>query len=352
MTQAVPPKPVSEFQAIDQFFKPLASPLKESLNLIDDGAFIPPAMTSRQIIVKDMMVEGTHFLPDTDPALLAAKLLRTNYSDLAAMAAQPVAVLFGLALPVDWSQMQRVSWLKGFAHGCQADFNEFGGALLGGDTTSINGPLILSCTAIGQLQMDHALTRSSAQIGDQIYVTGHLGDAGLGLALLQQRFQTEISEEDYDYLTRRYHLPTPRLKEISCLASYCRGAMDLSDGLGGDLDHICQASHVGADIWLDHLPQSPAFNRATAHLGQNWTDRLHHKQALYPISAGDDYELCLIISQDQESQFREMAASANISVTYIGKIVEEPGIKFYLEPKIQLSAQDYPLLKSLGWQHF
>lgn len=352
MTQTMPPKPLTEFEAIDQFFKPLAKPLQESLGLTDDGAFIPSAANSRQIIVKDMMVEGTHFLPETDPALLAAKLLRTNYSDLAAMAAQPIAVLFGLALPTDWSQMKRANWLKAFAQGCQSDFDQFGGAVLGGDTTSISGPLILSCTAIGQLQMDYALTRSSAKIGDLIYVTGHLGDAGLGLALLQQRFQTEISEEDYNYLTQRYHLPTPRLKEIECLASYCRGAMDLSDGLGGDIKHICQTSNVGAEIWLDHLPQSPAFRRATNHLGQNWTERLHQKEALYPISAGDDYELCLIISQDQESQFCDTARTANIQVSHIGNIVEEPAIKFYLEPRILVSARDYPLLKSLGWQHF
>ena len=250
MTEAGLP---AEFSLIARHFRPLAGP--GSLDLLDDGALLTPPPGRQLVFTADAMVAGVHFLPDDPADSVAAKLLRVNLSDLAAMGAVPLAYLMTVSAPRETGD----AWFAAFATGLARDQAQFGITLLGGDTTSTPGPTTLSLTAIGHVAPGAALRRTGAVAGDEIWVTGTIGDGALGLLALQGK----VADAD-GWLAGRYRLPEPRLGlALHGVVSAC---MDVSDGLVQDLGHLCRASGLGAVIEAGLVPRSPAALAA----GEAW----------------------------------------------------------------------------------
>ncbi|MCX7899904.1 MAG: thiamine-phosphate kinase, partial [Methylocystis sp.] len=248
----------SEDEIIAKLFKPIAGPF--GLFMDDDAAPLPPANGS-YVVTADALVSGVHFFADDPPALIAKKALRVNLSDLAAKGATPKYFLLTLCLPRDWTN----DWLMAFAGGLKDDADAYHCALIGGDTTATPGPLTISITAIGDTDGGARITRAGAKPGDAIYVSGPIGDAAIGLALLRDpALAARLSATSRDYLAQRYLLPNPRVDLISTLRAQASASMDISDGLAGDLAKLCRASGVSAVIDLPEVPLSPAAREAIA----------------------------------------------------------------------------------------
>jgi thiamine-monophosphate kinase len=270
------------------------------------------------VISADAMNEGVHYLPSTDPALLARKLLRVNLSDLAAMGATPLGYLITLALPPDTKD----AWFGAFAAGLADDQRTYRLALLGGDSTCIHGPASLSLTILGTVPTGSAIPRGGARPGDGIWVTGTLGDGALGLAALRGELPDPTGQ-----LAARYHLPTPRLGLADGIAS---AAIDISDGLFAELAHLCRGAGLAADIRADQIPLSDAAMAA----GPAWRERA--------LQGGDDYELLLAISPAREPAICARAAALGVAVTRIGQFGIGPA---------ELRRDGVPIAAS-GWSHF
>ena len=318
MTEAGAP---AEFSLIARHFRPLAGP--GSLDLLDDGALLTPPPGRQLVLTADTMVAGVHFLPDDPAATVGAKLLRVNLSDLAAMGATPLAYLMTVSAPRDTGD----AWFAAFADGLAQDQARFGISLLGGDTTATPGPLTLSLTAIGHVAPGAALPRSGAAAGDEIWVTGTIGDGALGLLALQGR----VADPD-GWLARRYRLPQPRLGlALHGVVSAC---MDISDGLVQDLGHLCRAAGVGAVIEADRVPRSPAVRAA----GQAWLATC--------LTGGDDYELLMAVPPGRGGLLKAAAAAAGYAVTRIGRFEASNQVRV-------LDALGAAVrLDRAGWSHF
>ena len=283
-----------EFSVIARHFRPLAGP--GSLDLSDDAAVLTPPPGRELVIAADAIVAGVHFLPGDPPDLVARKLLRTNLSDLAAMGAEPLGYLLTVSVP----RATPDDWFAAFAAGLARDQAEFGLSLLGGDTTSTPGPVSLSLTILGTVSPGQALRRAGARAGDEIWVSGTIGDGALGLLAARG----EIADPD-GFLADRYRLPQPRLALGRGLHGIARAAMDVSDGLLQDLAHLCRAGGLAAEIVSEDVPLSAAARDA---------DRLP-----MCLTGGDDYELLLAIAPERAPALREAAARAATAVTRIGR---------------------------------
>ena len=223
-----------EFDLIDRFFKPLSRVAPGAFALGNDGALLTPPEDASLVVTKDLMVAGVHYPEGEEPAILARRLLRVNLSDLAAMGADATAYVLGLALPADVDD----AWVEAFAAGLAHDQETFGVALIGGDTVATTGPAVLSLTAFGIAENGACLPRGGAREGDDIYVSGTIGDATLGLRAVQGRLAA-LQPEDHAALTERFRLPEPRLALGTALVGLATCAIDVSDGLVADLGHIC-----------------------------------------------------------------------------------------------------------------
>jgi thiamine-monophosphate kinase len=318
---------LGEFAFIAKHLRPLAADSPGALDLLDDAALLDPPQGAELVLTKDAMVAGVHFLADDPPAQIAQKLLRVNLSDLAAMGAAPLAYLLALARAKDTAE----AWLAEFCHGLAQDQAEFGIALLGGDTVSTPGPLTLSLTAIGQLPQGQALRRSTARAGDDIWVSGTLGDSALGLKVLQG--ELEAPPEVRAHLTRRYRLPSPRLALGQALRGIASAALDISDGLLADLGHILETSQVGAEIQADALPLSPA---ARALPGA--------REAA--LAGGDDYELLFTAPPERRPRIAVLSERLALPLTRIGRIERGAGVRALDEEGCEMS------VAATGWQHF
>lgn len=267
---------MDEFDAIARLFAPLAAGEPGAFGLTDDAARLVPAPGNELVVTVDAMVEGVHFFPDDPPEAIAAKLVRVNYSDLAAKGAVPRAVLLTLALPARCGG----AWLERFARGLGEDLRRFGGTLIGGDTVSTPGALTLSLTALGETPLGAMIRRAGARPGDRVAVSGTIGDAALYLI---DRLAGRTADPA---LERRYRYPEPRLALGAALRGLAHAATDVSDGLVADLGHICAASGVAARIEAARVPWSPAVAR-----------RLAAEPGLVPhlLGGGDDYELVLTL---------------------------------------------------------
>ena len=220
-----------EFDLIARYFAPLAAGEAGAFGLTDDAAVLTPSPGWATVTTADAMVAGVHFLPEDPPDLIARKLLRVNLSDLAAMGARPRAYLLTTAFPAAIDD----AWLAAFTEGLAADQAEFGIHLLGGDTVSTPGPLTLSLMALGEARDGAVLRRSGAKPGDTVYVTGTIGDAALGLDSLRGHL-SGLGPRQAEYLAGRYRLPQPRMACGPRLLGLAHAALDVSDGLVGDLD--------------------------------------------------------------------------------------------------------------------
>ena len=303
-----------EFSRIARHFRPIAGP--GSLGLTDDAAVFTPPVGRELVMTADAMVEGVHFLPGTAPGLIARKLLRVNLSDLAAMGAVPFGYLVTISVPRSLGD----DWFAGFAAGLHMDQQAFGITLLGGDTTETPGALTLSLTAIGHVAPGTALLRSGAKAGDDLWVTGTIGDGVLGL----HAARGELADPDGS-LRARYDLPTPRLGLP--IVGWAHAAMDVSDGLFQDLGHICRASGVAAVVEAPRIPLSAAAVAA----GPAW------RQTAWV--GGDDYELLLAASPGQPPP-------AGLDVTWIGRCLPGEGVTVRGEDGAVLD------LAGRGWSHF
>jgi thiamine-monophosphate kinase len=318
--------PEGEFEFIARRLRPLAT-AEGALGLTDDAALLDPRPGHQLVLAKDAMVAGVHFLPDDPPAEIARKLLRVNLSDLAAMGAAPLGYLLALARPSAIAD----AWLGEFCSGLAADNAEFEIALLGGDTVATPGPLTLSLTALGEVPKGAALLRGGARPGDDLWVSGTLGDAALGLQTLQGKL--EVTGEARARLIERYRLPRPRLALGQALRNIATAAIDISDGLLADLGHILEVSGVGAGLDADALPLSPAAQ-----------DLPGARDAA--LSGGDDYELLFTAPPERRADLEALARRLDLPLTRIGEVragsdlevVDARGQR--LEPR------------SKGWQHF
>lgn len=262
------------------------------------------------------MVENIHFFPDVEPEQLAHKLLAVNLSDLASMGAEPVAITLALTMPKIESD-----WLAEFASGLFALADKYSLDLIGGDTTS--GPLTLSIQAMGLVPQYQALKRSTAKVGDLIFVTGKIGDAGLGLKIRQG--YTGLTAQD---AVQRFNKPDPRIQEGVLLRSLASACIDISDGLAADLGHILNQSGAGAKLDYHKIPLSAAVKDYIESTG-DWK---------MPLTAGDDYELCFTIPPDNVKELE-------INCTCIGVIVEQPGLSLMRNGELAV-------LKKGGFEHF
>ncbi len=300
----------AEERLIARYFRPLAKHAG-ALALVDDAAVLTPPPGSDLVLTTDAIIAGVHFFPDDPPDAIAKKALRVNLSDLAAKGATPLGFLLSLAL----SQIDE-HWLEGFARGLGEDADAYGCPLLGGDTDRTPGPTMISIAAFGSVPQGAMVRRSGAKAGDRVLVTGTIGDAALGLTLRRDSAagtRWRLSDKERGHLLDRYLLPQPRHALAQAVRQYASAAMDVSDGLVGDLGKLCAASAVTADVDIAQVPLSEAAKKAGA------ADPAALQAAL---TGGDDYEILCAMRPANISAFRAAASAAGVAVAEIGSVIE------------------------------
>jgi thiamine-monophosphate kinase len=319
---------MDEFELIRRYFATLTPPRDDvALGIGDDAALLTAPRGHEVVVTTDTLIAGRHFPEDTDAQAVGWKALAVNLSDLAAMGAEPR--WFTLALTL---RMVDPDWLAGFAAGLGAMAREAGVALVGGDTTQ--GPLSITITAMGTVPAGKAIRRSGAKAGDAICVTGTLGDAALALRLLGEGGgKGEARSADLEHLRARLNRPVPRVAVGAALRDLAHAAIDLSDGLAGDLSHILEASGVGGEIRAGKLPLSPAFKALS-----DPEDRL-----ALQVAGGDDYELCVCLPARDVDTLRKRL---DVPLTEIGKVVKGKSLSL-LDAKGKKVA-----LAPFGYRHF
>jgi thiamine-monophosphate kinase len=321
-----------EFGLIATLFRPLAHGNPAARALSDDVAVLAPEPGYDSVITVDALVAGVHFLPDDPPALIAAKLLRVNLSDLAAKGAEPRAVLLAAAFPRDVTP----AWLRAFAQGLGDDLARFGLDLIGGDTVATPGPLTLSLTALGRVPVGGVVGRDGARPGDDLWVSGSIGDGALGLGVARGGLE-RLGPDDRAFLLDRYRRPQPRLELGRQMRGLAGAAMDVSDGLVQDLGHLCGASGLGARLWAARVPLSGAARRAVES-GDTTLASL--------LGGGDDYELLFSAPPAARPAIRLGAGRAGCPVTRIGRFHSGAGVRV-IGPDGGVLAFDRG-----GWRHF
>jgi thiamine-monophosphate kinase len=318
-----------EDSLIARYFRPLATD-PGAFGLDDDAAIIAP--TGDDIVVTtDAIVEGVHFLPDDPPDTLARKALRVNLSDLAAKGASCAGFVLTLAL-----RGADDSWLTAFAHGLGEDTKLYGCPLLGGDTVSTPGPATVSITAFGRVPDGKMVRRSGARPGDRIVVTGTIGDAALGLAMLRGTLVANATPRAM--LVERYRVPQPRNALATAVRDHASAAMDVSDGLAGDLAKLCAASGVSAVI---DAPSIPTSEPAAALLARGAVGI----EAL--IAGGDDYEVLCTVAEPKADAFINEARRLGVAVSAIGIVIAGQ------DPPRFLDSQGREIrLSRLSYSHF
>jgi thiamine-monophosphate kinase len=312
----------AEERLIARYFRPLATH-PGALGLADDAASFTPPPGCDLVLTTDGVIAGVHFFPDDPPESIGRKALRMNLSDLAAKGARPAGFLMSVALPANVEE----AWLAAFTAGIGEDAQHYQCPLLGGDTDRTPGPTSISIAAFGAVPHGKMVRRSTAKAGDHVIVTGTIGDAALGVLLrrdptLGERWR--LSETMRVHLLDRYHLPQPRNALAEAVLQYASAAMDISDGLAGDLAKLARASSVAAEIDVARVPLSDAARAVVV------TDPAVLETA---ITGGDDYEILLTLATDKLSAFRAAAISAGVAVMEIGRIEAGQGAHFVRDGK-------------------
>lgn len=315
-----------EDRMIERFFLPLAKH-PGALGLRDDAALLAPSAGHELVVTVDSTVAGVHFFADDPADAIAKKALRVNLSDLAAKGAVPLGALLAISLPGGADER----WIELFVRGLGEDCAAYSCPLLGGDTTKTPGPLSISITAIGTVPAGKMVKRSGAKAGDLVVVSGTIGDAALGLEARKRLLSGGFGELDtsqLDVLFKRYLVPEPRLALAEALRTHASAAMDISDGLVGDLAKLADASGVGAGIETAKLPLSNPAHDAIAAEPELLTTAL---------TGGDDYEILAAVPEGRFAAFAECAGAAGIPVTAIGQFTKEAGITVTGADGIRLS---------------
>ena len=320
---------LGEFELIERCFARQGHPLGRAvaLGVGDDCALLQPGPGMQLAVSSDMLVEGRHFLSTVPPEALGHKALAVNLSDLAACGAQPLAFTLALSLPT-----ADAAWVQGLADGLFALADRSGIALVGGDTTA--GPLNLCVTVMGEVPAGQALLRSGARPGDELWVSGQLGDARLALEVFRGRLS--LPQADFEQARQAMERPTPRLALGLALRGLASSAIDLSDGLLGDLGHILRRSGVGARVERDTLPRSALMARQAPEL-----------QATCLLAGGDDYELLFTAPAAAHSAVLAAGRAAGVAVSPVGHITDTPGC-------LVVDAQGQPVRGALprAFDHF
>jgi len=332
---------MGEFDIIARHFAPLSTGEPGAFNLKDDAAVLDVAAGQQIVVTSDCLISDVHFLANDPADRIAHKALAVNLSDLAAMGAEPRAYTLACA----WPKSINDTWLKTFSDGlCKAQ-NTWRVTLIGGDTVATDGPLTLTVTAFGMVGEGNALRRSGAGAGDDVYVTGTIGDAALGLLLrqgkLEDRLKTSISGPDQDHLTDRYLSPEPRIGVGEHLVGIASGTMDISDGLVADLTHICNASALSADIQADRIP----ISTAASHLLQS-----DPKLFEVLITGGDDYELLFTAPESRRGSIDALSDTHSTLITRIGSMGKKGDT-----PKVRVmggNGDELEIINKSGYRHF
>lgn len=301
---------LSEFKLIQNYFMrdqdKNADP-RIVLGIGDDCALLQTSPGTQLAISSDMLVSGRHFFPDVDPYTLGHKCLAVNLSDLAAMGARPLAFTLAIALPHADS-----NWLAAFSQGMFALADQHQCRLIGGDTTK--GPLTISITIFGEIPPNTALRRDAAQLGDDIWISGSLGDARLALAAYRNELDLEPTQ--HRQAAQRMHQPTPRIALGIALRGIAHAALDISDGLSGDLGHILSASGVGAQLNVDALP-----------VGEVLQSQAQARRREFCLNGGDDYELCFTAPAEKREAVIKAGIISQTPLTRVGNIESELGLR-------------------------
>ncbi|MFM7482368.1 MAG: thiamine-phosphate kinase [Candidatus Methylopumilus sp.] len=311
----------SEFEIIERYFKKKMK--RTALGIGDDAAIINVQKNHQLVISSDMLIETIHFLKNTNPSHLGWKSLAVNLSDIAAMGGMPKWATLSISLP----KINHV-WLKKFSEGFFKCANQFGIDLVGGDTTK--GPLSISITIMGEIKKNQGLLRSGAKINDDIWVTGQLGLASMGLANLQG--QLKLTPSLKIKCIRALEIPCPKISLGSHLSGYANSCIDISDGLIQDLGHILKASKVGASLLLNNMPCEKFIHTS--------------KQYQFALNGGDDYELLFTANKKNRAYIKKIAKKTNTPVTMIGSITKKKGLSIFNEQGKSIK------FNSKGFDHF
>ena len=323
---------MNEYEVIKKIFSPLSSN-NLSLNLDDDAAVLPD---KKKIVVgTDSIVEGDHFQKnEKNPSLIAKKLLRANLSDLASMCAEPFGYTLNLSLPNKLKEKKLNRWIKLFAKGLKEDQLKYKLALIGGDTVVTSGPLILSITLFGY-KKKKLIKRSNAKLSDDIYVTGNIGDSGVGYKILLKKLS--LNKKLNNFYIRKHKLPDPPVEFSKELGRYINSATDISDGLLADLNNIILSSNCGAEINIEKIP----FSKQTKELLN-----LNKINTNYLITCGEDYQLIFTANKKNSKKIISLARKHLLKITKIGSILKKKKLIVLDNNNKELS------FKSLGFKHF
>lgn len=296
--------PQDEFSLINDYFANRSACRSDvAIGIGDDGAVVKPLPEHDLVVVTDTLVEGVHFDKTTPPRAIGHKAVAVNLSDLAAMGAQPSWISLALTCPNTDND-----WLAEFSSGLDEICRYYDCQLIGGDTTK--GPLTVTVTAHGQLPTGTTISRSGAKPGDWVYVSGSLGDAGLGLKVTQNKVST--TGRHLQHVIERLHYPTPRVAMGQVLRGVATSCIDVSDGLVADLGHLLKQAQVSAQIELEKLPLSLAL-----------TETLEANEALaMALTAGDDYELCFTLPEEHRGRMETLTSHLKTKPVCIGRIVK------------------------------
>ena len=314
---------MDEFGIIKKYFRPLTMGRDE---LLDDTAVLPPRRAGEDLVItSDSVVEGVHFLSNASPADIAHKVLRRNLSDLAASGAEPLCYQLNLVFP----EKPKHTWLAAFRGALLKDQKKFGLYCSGGDTSGASGRLFVSITAIGVVPARKVLRRSSAKPGDHVILTGPVGDAFIGLQMLQKKIKPVYE----GYFINAYYKPMPRTENVATIRKYASAAIDISDGLVADLGHICEASKCGAEISL--VPG--IFSDKAKRVGLKPSKLL---------TSGDDYELALAVRPRHSAPLLKALKAQGLKPVKIGEFTKRAGVRVLDQTGRKID------LKNTGWRHF
>jgi thiamine-monophosphate kinase len=312
----------AEDRLIARYFRPIAT-APGAFGLVDDAAALTPPPGCDLVLTTDGVIAGVHFFPDDPPEMVSRKVLRMNLSDLAAKGAKPLGFLLSVALPAGNDE----AWLSAFAAGLAEDAAHYGCPLHGGDTDHTPGPISVSIFAFGAVPQGKMVHRSTARPGDSLVVTGTIGDAAIGLQLRRDRTLARrwgLSTTAAAELEARYLLPQPRNALADAILQYASAAIDVSDGLAGDLAKLCRASSVAADIDVAAVPFSEAVRAAIA---------AEPAMLETALTGGDDYEIVLAFAPEKLAAFRAAAEAAGVATTEIGRAQTGEGVRFLRDNK-------------------